>query len=46
MRAEKPISALISPAASARMAVAESLMNIAGADITLKRLALSANWMV
>jgi len=44
---EKPTLALISPAASARMAVAESLMNIAAADILggLERIRLSANWM-
>ena len=35
----------MSPAASARMAVAESLLNIAAADVTLERVALSANWM-
>ncbi|KAI9879332.1 MAG: hypothetical protein M1830_008853 [Pleopsidium flavum] len=44
---EKPTLALISPASSARMAVAESLMNIAAADILggLERIRLSANWM-
>ncbi|OKL64136.1 Phosphoribosylformylglycinamidine synthase [Talaromyces atroroseus] len=44
---EKPTLALISPAASARMAVAESLMNIAAADMfdRLSRVKLSANWM-
>ena len=49
---EKPTLALISPAASARMAVAESLMNIAAAHILgvpgtgdLARTRLSANWM-
>ncbi|KAL9041443.1 MAG: hypothetical protein Q9214_004109 [Letrouitia sp. 1 TL-2023] len=44
---EKPPLALISPAASARMAVAEALMNIAAADILdgLPRIRLSANWM-
>ncbi|KAF2095979.1 phosphoribosylformylglycinamidine synthase [Rhizodiscina lignyota] len=44
---EKPILALINPAASARMAVAESLMNIAAANIKdrLANIALSANWM-
>ena len=44
---EKPTLALISPAASARMAVAEALMNIAAADILggLQRTRLSANWM-
>ena len=44
---EKPNLALISAGASARMAVAESLMNIAASDL-VKRLAhvkLSANWM-
>ncbi|KAH8891302.1 phosphoribosylformylglycinamidine synthase [Thozetella sp. PMI_491] len=51
---EKPILALISPAASARMAVVESLMNLGAADIMgdsntrgdLRRVKLSANWMV
>jgi phosphoribosylformylglycinamidine synthase len=44
---EKPTLALISPAASARMAVAESLMNIAAASLPgrLSRIRLSANWM-
>ena len=44
---EKPTLALISPAASARMAVAESLLNIAAASIhdRLSRIRLSANWM-
>ncbi|KAL5328224.1 hypothetical protein ACEPPN_001721 [Leptodophora sp. 'Broadleaf-Isolate-01'] len=48
---EKPTLALISPAASARMAVAESLMNLAAAHILranegdLARVKLSANWM-
>lgn len=44
---EKPTLALISPAASARMAVAESLLNIAAADVFggLERIRLSANWM-
>lgn len=44
---EKPTLALISPGASARMAVAESLLNLAAADIQggLKRVRLSANWM-
>ena len=44
---EKPTIALISPAASARMAVAESLMNIAAASLfdRLSRVRLSANWM-
>ena len=45
---EKPTLALISPAASARMAVAEALMNIAAAGLLdgLERVRLSANWMV
>lgn len=45
---EKPTLALISPAASARMAVAESLMNIAAAYLVegqLEHVRLSANWM-
>lgn len=44
---EKPTLALISPAASARMAVAESLMNLAAASLfdRLSRVRLSANWM-
>jgi phosphoribosylformylglycinamidine synthase len=44
---EKPTLALISPGASARMAVAESLLNLAAADIQdgLPRVRLSANWM-
>ncbi|KAL8745212.1 MAG: hypothetical protein Q9184_007903, partial [Pyrenodesmia sp. 2 TL-2023] len=46
---EKPTLALISAAASARMAVVESLMNLGAADIRgngdLKRVKLSANWM-
>jgi phosphoribosylformylglycinamidine synthase len=44
---EKPTLALISPASSARMAVAEALMNIAAADLfdQLSRVKLSANWM-
>ena len=44
---EKPTLALISPAASARMAVAEALMNLAAADLLggLDRVRLSANWM-
>lgn len=44
---EKPTLALISAGASARMAVAESLLNIAAASIPnrLKRIRLSANWM-
>lgn len=44
---EKPTLALISAGASARMAVAESLMNIIAADIEdrLSKVKLSANWM-
>lgn len=44
---EKPTLAMISPAASSRMAVAESLMNLGAANIAggLKRIKLSANWM-
>ena len=44
---EKPTLALISPASSARMAVAESLMNLTAADTPdrLHRVKLSANWM-
>ncbi|KAK3069507.1 phosphoribosylformylglycinamidine synthase [Teratosphaeriaceae sp. CCFEE 6253] len=44
---EKPMLALISPAASARMAVAESLLNVAAAGVEkrLSRIRLSANWM-
>ncbi|KAK6459990.1 5'-phosphoribosylformyl glycinamidine synthetase [Scheffersomyces coipomensis] len=43
---EKPTLALISAAASAKMCVAESLLNIFAADITsLGHIKLSANWM-
>ncbi|KAG9236710.1 CobB/CobQ-like glutamine amidotransferase domain-containing protein [Amylocarpus encephaloides] len=48
---EKPPLALISPSASARMAVGESLMNLAATHILgalpgdLQRVKLSANWM-
>ena len=44
---EKPTLALISAASSARMAVAEALMNVAAADLLdgLGRVRLSANWM-
>ncbi|RFU33519.1 hypothetical protein B7463_g2793, partial [Scytalidium lignicola] len=44
---EKPTLALISPSASARMAVAESLLNLGAADLLggLPRVRLSANWM-
>ena len=45
---ERPPISLISPAASARMAVAESLLNLAAADLAggLSRVCCSANWMV
>ena len=44
---ERPALALISPAASARMAVAEALLNLAAADLAggLSRVCCSANWM-
>ncbi len=43
---ERTPVALLNYGASARLAVAESIMNIAGADIgTLNRIKLSANWM-
>lgn len=44
---EKPILALVDAAASARMAVAESLTNLAAASMPdrLSRVILSANWM-
>ncbi|EXJ93662.1 phosphoribosylformylglycinamidine synthase [Capronia coronata CBS 617.96] len=44
---ERPTIALISSAASARMAVAESLMNLTAADLPdrLQQVKLSANWM-
>ncbi|GAM83870.1 hypothetical protein ANO11243_018600 [Dothideomycetidae sp. 11243] len=44
---EKPILALVNAAASARMAVAESLTNLAAASMPdrLSRVILSANWM-
>lgn len=44
---ERPPIALISPAASARMAVAESLLNLGAADFLggMDRIKLSANWM-
>lgn len=44
---EKPTLALISPAASAKMAVAESLLNLVASDVQggLSRVRLSANWM-
>jgi phosphoribosylformylglycinamidine synthase len=43
---EQPIKGLISPAAMARMAVAEALLNMVGARITDRRdIRCSANWM-
>ena len=43
---ERAPLALINPAASARMAVAEALTNLVNADVTdLSRVVLSANWM-
>lgn len=43
---EKPLHALTSSAASARMCVAEALLNLAAADFTgLGHIRLSANWM-
>ncbi|KAL9129228.1 MAG: hypothetical protein Q9217_002269 [Psora testacea] len=44
---ERPTIALSNPAASARMAIAESLCNLAAADLQdgLERIRLSANWM-
>ncbi len=43
---ERPLLALIDPAASARMAVAEAITNIAAAPIAaLSEVRLSANWM-
>lgn len=43
---ERPPVALLNPAASARLAVAEAITNIASADIVkLSDLKLSANWM-
>jgi phosphoribosylformylglycinamidine synthase len=43
---ERTPTALVDAAASARMAVAEALLNIAAADVSsLDRIKLSANWM-
>lgn len=43
---ERPTNALISAAASAKLSVAESLLNICAADVkSLKHVKLSANWM-
>ncbi|CCH58614.1 hypothetical protein TBLA_0A08250 [Henningerozyma blattae CBS 6284] len=43
---EKPINALISASASAKLSVAESLLNLFAADVkSLSHVKLSANWM-
>ncbi|KAG5518707.1 hypothetical protein PMAC_002676 [Pneumocystis sp. 'macacae'] len=43
---ERPTISIISPSASARMAVAESLTNICASDIVeVEKISLSANWM-
>lgn len=43
---ERPTNALISASASAKLAVAESLLNLFAADVkSLKHVKLSANWM-
>ncbi|KAI9892430.1 MAG: hypothetical protein M1814_001387 [Vezdaea aestivalis] len=44
---ERPILSLISPSSSARMAVAEALLNLGAASLKdeLSRVKLSANWM-
>lgn len=43
---ERPVNALISAAASAKLSVAESLLNLFAADVkSLKHVKLSANWM-
>ena len=43
---ERPISALISPASSARMAVGEALLNLRAAKVDdISTVRLSANWM-
>ena len=43
---EQPVKGLVDPAAMARMAVAEALLNLAGAKITqLPDVRCSANWM-
>ena len=42
---ERPPLAVLNPAASARMAVAEALTNLAAAAIDPRRIVLSANWM-
>ncbi len=44
---EQPIKGLISPNAMARLAIAEALLNIVGANITkLEDIKFSANWML
>jgi len=44
---EQPIKGLVSPQAMARLAVAEALLNLAGAKITdIKEIRCSANWML
>lgn len=43
---ERPSAALVSAAASAKLSVAESLLNVFAADVkSLKHIKLSANWM-
>jgi phosphoribosylformylglycinamidine synthase len=43
---EKPLHALTSPAASARMCIAEALMNLVAANISdIEHVRISANWM-
>ncbi|SCU84479.1 LAFA_0D10176g1_1 [Lachancea sp. 'fantastica'] len=43
---ERPVNALISAGASAKLSVAESLLNLLAADVkSLKHIKLSANWM-
>jgi phosphoribosylformylglycinamidine synthase len=42
---ERPPLAVIDPAASARMAIAEALTNLLGAPVERRRIKLSANWM-
>ncbi len=42
---ERPPLALVSPEASARMAVGEALSNLCAAPVDLSRVVLSANWM-
>ncbi|ORY74834.1 phosphoribosylformylglycinamidine synthase [Protomyces lactucae-debilis] len=43
---EKPLHALTSPAASARMCIAEALLNLVAANISgIEHVRLSANWM-